>query len=267
MTGTSLDRTPLEPPQRLLREWIACALVAALARFVPLPLVDDVIQSQATRLAVTRTVRAAGHRYPVSEIEPILGGRSLGEMVRAAAVALPLKVVLYPVRKIRRVIGAVHGVPSDLATVLLLAWTVHRRLAAGALSHPDARVRRDEAAALRRAFDAVQRETDLRVITSALRDALGNARTLTTTVGEYGRRLLTRRDGEAPPEPSPDMARDIDRIEAVLRAPEIRRVVADFDARVDWRLAYGDPRSPAPKPAAPVPGDRTVTPEAADRMP
>jgi hypothetical protein len=257
MTGTSLVPVPAEPPQRLMREWIACALVAALARFVPLPLVDDVIQAQATRLSVTRTVRAAGRQYPISEIDPILGGRSVTEMVKAAAVALPLKIALYPVRKIRRFVGAVHGVPSDLATVLLLSWTVHRRLAAGGLSHPDARVRRDEAEALRRAFDAVRRETDLQVITSALRDALGNARSLTTTVGEYGRRLLSRRDGEAPPEPSAEMADDIDRIEAVLRAPEIRRIVADFDARVDWRLAYGDPRRAVP--------DRLVKPEASGR--
>ena len=47
-------------PTRLQREWVLCAIAAAASRFIPVPLVDDLVKERAVRTAVSRTWRAHG---------------------------------------------------------------------------------------------------------------------------------------------------------------------------------------------------------------
>src|SRR5687768_6501882 len=115
--------------------WAVCGIAAAAARFVPVPLLDDVIRRRAARLAVVRTLRAHGREHPSELVEalweePDATRRGLRGRLRG----VPTRLLLFPFRKYTAVFGAVRGVPNDVARVVLLARAVDRRLELGELT-------------------------------------------------------------------------------------------------------------------------------------
>ncbi|MGF1663096.1 MAG: hypothetical protein ACFCVG_11635 [Kineosporiaceae bacterium] len=232
-TATGTDRDAAGAP---VRDWIVCALVAAAARFVPVPVLDDVVADRATVEAVRRTLRAHGRTYPVDRVGPLYQGQGWAAGLLGAVTRLPLRLALYPFRKITRIVGAVHGVPADVTRVLALAHTTDRVLARGGLSSDDPQELRREAREVRAAFDAVLREMDLRLLRGVLGDALSGVRGLSEAVIAYGRdRFDSDRRSGTLDAPGP-MAEAVARVQAALRRPEVRRQVAEFDARLDARL-------------------------------
>ena len=126
--ATAVDANDDGIPDALQRDWILLALVAAASRFVPVPLLDDVVKTQANRGAVKRALTEAGSEVNISFVSALYDtGSILGFLI-----ALPLKVILYPMRKIVNVISAVHGVPTDLLETLLLGRSVYRAVKGGA---------------------------------------------------------------------------------------------------------------------------------------
>jgi hypothetical protein len=240
------------PPPRLVREWTLCAIAAAAARFVPVPLLDDQVKDRATQLAVLRTLRAHGRRYPSTAVEPLYEGAEGwgGGLLREAA-RLPVKLALYPVRKYVAVFGAVKGVPTDVMTVLLLSRSVHRSLDAGRLLGPDLagaaepsrterRALQAEALEIRRAFDLALDGMDLALLSGAISDALAQGGLATRSAVGYARRLLRRdRADEADLPAESGIEAGADRVEQALRRPELARLVAEFDAGFDAALAAG----------------------------
>lgn len=238
------------PPARLVREWTLCAVAAAASRFVPVPLLDDVVKDRATRLAVLRTLRAQGRRYPSDAVEPLYAGIEgwTSGLLRQAA-RIPGKVLLFPVRKYVAVFGAVKGVPTDVMTVLLLSRSVYRALEAGRLAGPDLPVGAEptaqqqkalqaEAAQVRRAFDAAVDGMDLALLSGAVSDALAQGGVLTRSATEYAARLLRRDRADDDDLPAPDgVDAGAERLEQTLRRPEVARLVAEFDEAFDRALA------------------------------
>ncbi|MGJ7439973.1 hypothetical protein [Aquipuribacter sp. MA13-13] len=244
MTETSTSTagpTVDEPSSALVREWTACALVRAATRFLPVPILDDAVALRATRVAVSRTLRAHGRTYPVSAVEPLWTDRRGGLLRRVTAV--PRKVLLFPVRKWTRLAGAVTGVPNDISRVLLVGRATHRRLALGELSSPDHRVLTAESGRVREAFETVVDEMDLHLLRGAVSDALDGVKDLSGAVAEYARERFgpegTERDADSgstdTPEPAPVTA-GADQVEEVLARPEVVRLLAEFDRRMDSRL-------------------------------
>ncbi|WP_336922609.1 hypothetical protein [Aquipuribacter sp. SD81] len=225
---------PASVPPTLLRDWVVCGLVAATARFVPLPVLDDALAARAVRESVRRTLRASGRTYPFERVEDLVDrpGSLLG-----AVAGLPAKVLLWPARKWVRLVGAVRGVPADLTRVLALSRTTHRVLQRGGLADDaDPAGLRREARAVRRAVDAVLDELDLRLVQAVLRDAVGGARGLSGALVDYARERFDRDRGDGGLEPGGDVDAGVDRVLAALRQPEVRRLVAELDRRVDERL-------------------------------
>lgn len=220
----------------LQTQWAVCGIAAAAARFLPVPLLDDVVRRRAARVAVVRTLRAHGRDHPAELVEalweePDAARRGLRGRLRR----VPSRLLLFPVRKYTAVFGAVRGVPNDVARVVLLARAVDRRLELGELSSPD-RVPA-EAAALRRAVDGAVEGMDLRLLTAALADGLSRSRGLTRAAigvvrGRFG--------GDEPDVEVPAggaLAEGAAQVTEVLRRPEIASLLDGFDAQVDARLA------------------------------
>lgn len=228
-----------EAPPALLREWILCAIAAAAARFVPVPLLDDAIRERATRVAVARTLRAHGRRYPSDAVEPLYGDIDSGWRSTLRYVSsVPRKVVLFPVRKYVAIFGAVRGVPTDVMNVLLLARTVHRCLARGGLLDADDRdALHDEARRIRLAHLAAIEGVDLQLLRVAVAEGLSHGRGLTGAAVAYARALLERDDEERRVTPEQPVVEGAERVEDALRRPEISQLLAELDARFDERLA------------------------------
>jgi hypothetical protein len=221
---------------RLTTSWAVCGIAAAAARFLPVPLLDDVVRQRATQLAVVRTLRAHGRTYPSERVQPLWGepaGRG-GSALRRRLRAATTRVLLFPVRKYTAVFGAVRGVPTDVMRVVLLARTVDRRLERGALTGPDGLAA--EAAALRRAVDEAIGGMDLRLLTAGLADGLSGSRGLSTAAVGFARRRLGRPDPDAALDPDAPLAEGAERVTEVLRRPEVVQLLDRFDAQVDARL-------------------------------
>jgi hypothetical protein len=227
---------PAQPSPVLVGQWAACGIAAAAARFVPVPLLDDVIRGRAVQVAVSRTLRAHGRGYPAAQLEPLWTERAVrgfGRHLRAAV----LRVALWPVRKYRAIFGAVRGVPQDIVHVLLLARTVDRRLARGELADSDPRRLGDQSRNIRRAFDEAMRGMDLRLLDAALADTLSHSRGLTSAAVAYARRWFTRPDTQPGLAPEGAVGAGTQRVTDVLGRPEIAELLDQFDARVNTALA------------------------------
>lgn len=178
----------------LLSQWAVCGIAAAAARFVPVPLLDDVIRERAVRVAVVRTLRAHGRAWPSTPLEPLWGqveGRGGGRLRRRLR-SLPRRLLLFPVRKYTAVFGAVRGVPNDVMRVVLLARSLERLLERGELVTPEALP--DRARTLRRAVDRAIDGMDLRLLTAGLADGLSQGRGLTTAAVEFARKRVGQDD-------------------------------------------------------------------------
>jgi hypothetical protein len=227
---------PSEPPALLVTQWAACGIVAAAARFVPVPMLDDVVRERAARVAVGRTLRAHGRDYPSELLEPLWGEQGRGTGMRRRLKALSMRVLLFPVRKYAAIFGAVRGVPNDVMRVLLLARTVDRRLALGELTDPDPDRLADQARSIRHAVDEAIRDMDLRLLTAALADGLSQGRELSSAAVSAARRWLSRSDPEPSLQPDGAVDEGAQRVTEILRRPEITRLLDHFDARVNAAL-------------------------------
>ncbi len=245
-TGTQAPTVP-EPSRALVREWTACALVRAATRFLPVPVLDDAVADRATRVAVSRTLRAHGRTFSPDDVEPLFGdgGRRGGLVSRTLRT-----VVLFPVRKYTKVVTAVHGVPNDVARVLLLGRATHRRLALGELVGPDPAQLAREATEVRAAFEEVVDEMDLRLLRGAISDGLGQVKDLTAAVVRSARARSTSDDAAAGPVADPTaasgpqgtptddtVAEGTEQVQQALERPEVVRLLEEFDRRMDERLA------------------------------
>jgi hypothetical protein len=220
----------------LLSQWAVCGIAAAAARFVPVPLLDDVIRQRATQVAVVQTLRAHDRNYEPELLQPLWGereGQPSGLRRRLRAVSRRL--LLFPVRKYMAVFGAVRGVPADVLRVVLLARTVDRRLDRGELTGPHGLP--EQARGLRGAVDEAIEGMDLRLLTAALGDGLSHSRGLSTAAVAFARRRLVKVEPDAALVPDGAVAEGAERVSEVLRRPEMAQLLGRFDAQVDAVLA------------------------------
>lgn len=221
----------------LVTSWAVCGIAAAAARFVPVPLLDDVVRERATQQAVVRTLRAHGSALDPDLLEPLWGEatRQRGGRLRRGLRKAGTRVLLFPVRKYTALFGSVRGVPTDLLRVVLLARTVDRLLASG--SFRDASTATQQARATRDAVDSAMSRMDLKLVTAALSDGLSGIRGLTgSAVG------LARRKGDVAGQadnPDAPVAEGAATVVEVLRRPEVQERLDRFDADVDARLRRG----------------------------
>jgi hypothetical protein len=237
----------VEPGRQLIGEWAVCGIAAAAARFIPVPLLDDAVRLRATQVAVVRTLRAQGRDYPSDAVEALYAGADAGSAGRFREAlrylrSIPRRVLLFPVRKYVALFGAVKGVPTDVMHVLLLARTVYRVLGQGRLSGSEKptgaekKALRREAVPIRIAFDQALDGMDLRLLTGALADGLSQGKGLTSAAVSYARKTFGRDDADPALDPGGEVGQGAEQVEAVLRRPEIARLLAEFDARFDARL-------------------------------
>jgi hypothetical protein len=237
-----------EPGKQLVGEWAVCGIAAAAARFIPVPLLDDAVRLRATQIAVVRTLRAADRDYPSDHVEALYAGAdagSAGKLHEALRYfrSIPRRILFFPIRKYVALFGSVKGVPTDVMRVLLLGRTVHRSLTLGRLAGPEKptdeqkKNLRGEAIRIRKAYDKALDGMDLRLLTGALADGLSQGKGLTNAAVGFARKSFSHDDENPALNPGGEIGAGADRVEEVLRRPEISRLLDEFDARVESELA------------------------------
>ena len=233
---------------RLQREWALCALAAAASRFVPVPLVDDVIAERATRTAVVRTWRAHGRPDAPDAIDVLCADtRGFWGGLAASAARLPVTLALYPIRKPVRMVMAVRGVGRDLAEVLLLARSVDRCLRADWFDTTDQGELRRQAALVRRAHEETVATADLRILEHALRAGLRQVGGLRRQAVVFARHSFGRDAPDPLQQPATDADADVEQgaaqVQAALDRPDVEGLLARLDRRFDTALGALTPAS------------------------
>lgn len=217
---------------------------------VPVPFLDDVLRARALQLLVSRTLRAHGRTYGSAKVAPLYGDtRGLVEGCAVFVVLLPIRLLLFPVRKFLAWVMAVKHLARDFAESLLLGRALDAALAAGRLPEgADASALRAEADLVRRAFENALAGIDVALLGSVLRRSLRSVAGLPRAAIAAVQRLR-RRDDAADPgaELSGAQQRAVDegtsRLRAVLDTPEIAAMLARFDAKLAENLAVLDERT------------------------
>jgi hypothetical protein len=233
---TSTSGHVADPPRQLVVEWALCGIAAAATRFIPVPVVDEVVKDRAIRYAVHRTLRAHGRTYDDDAVEELYEGvdtrrAALGRSLRS----IPRRILLFPIRKYVAIFGSVRGVPNDVMRVVLLGRTVHRAIELGRLDG-DGQPLQEDAIAVRRAYDDAIENQDLRLLRGALADGLSQGRSLTRAAVAYARTQFAK-DGSKPAmQPGGEVERSAREVESVLRRPDVVEELEKFDARIDALL-------------------------------
>ena len=113
----------------LLHHWVVAGIVSASSRFIPIPFVDDVVKDQCRRYIVSQTLAAHETELTTKDLQPFYDSGSgclagcMGTLIKA-----PLKLLLFPVRKIIAIVTSVRGVPLEVTRSVLMGRTLDRYL-------------------------------------------------------------------------------------------------------------------------------------------
>ncbi len=231
---------------------LVCGLLASAARLVPVPLLDDVLREKALQLMVSRTLRQHARKYGSKAVSPLYGdehGCLYGCMV--GLLLLPLKVLIFPVRKFWAWGMAVKNLARDLSEAVLLGRTLDRILDANRLPiGATAESLHADAARVRLAFSNATAGTDLTLIRGVLTTALRSVSGLPSAAMRALRGIRSRPD-DADPTASLSSADKATvetgaaRVSSALETPEMRVFLTRFDETFDENLRLLDERASA----------------------
>jgi hypothetical protein len=225
-----------DPPNQLVLEWALCGIAFAAARFIPVPIVDDLVRDRAWRFAVQRTLKAHHRTFDDDAVAPLAEYDEDGASGLRKILAVPRTILLFPVRKYVAIFGAVRGVPNDVMRVVLIGRTVHRTLEQGRL--PDgasADALRKDAETIRAAYEAAVKYQDFRLLRGALADGLSQGRGLTRAAVGFARDTFAR-DERPDLKPDDKVREGAEQVEAVLQRPDVVEELEQFDRRFDEKL-------------------------------
>jgi len=235
MSKTTLPDSEASP--WLVQQWILAGMVSSAARFIPIPFVDDYVRERCHRFVVSRTLAAHEKSEWLENLQPYYSSGSgfLGSVAGKAA-RLPVKLMLFPVRKAIAIATSIRGVPLEIMRTVLLARSLDRMLESGPGS-----IDSEQAKAMRQAFDQTFKRMDFRVFKAAMSDVFDGVGGLKTSAIEAAKRVAQNEDdsSEKPPEGfevEQPLQTGAERVQEVFDRPEILKLFAEFDRRYEKAL-------------------------------
>lgn len=225
--------TPIASRSRLFH-----ALLFAAGRFVPVPLLDDIVREQVALYAVTKAVEGHARSVPRAHLAPLAApadGCFAGCL--GTILMLPIKLILFPIRKVLSVFFAVRNVSRDIVEIVLLTRLVDRAIERGEIDAArSAEAQRAESLLLRQALDAALKGTNVEILSATLRAVLGPIRGIILS-GLAVLRTMRRQGQDAPPPTDPTLLESTSRLERAFDRPEVRALIESLDQKVDTELA------------------------------
>ncbi|TWU44865.1 hypothetical protein Q31b_00350 [Novipirellula aureliae] len=237
MSNPSLPDSEASP--WLVQQWILAGIVSSAARFIPIPYVDEYVRDRCRRFVVSRTL--AAHEKPewLDPLQPYYSssGGFLSSVAGKAA-RLPLKLLLFPIRKAIAIATSIRGVPLEIMRTVLLARSLDRILQSGPES-----IDSEQAKAMRQAFDQTFKRMDFRVFKAAMSDVFDGVSGLKAAAIGAARRIAQNEE-ESPEklEAEQPLRKGAERVQEVFNRPEILKLFAEFDRRYEkacyWNVSH-----------------------------
>lgn len=219
-------------------QWIIAGIISASARFIPIPFLEEVVQKRCRQFTVKTTLESHAIDLDLSTLEPYYSNPSgclagcLGMML-----SLPVKLLLFPFRKIIAVLTSFRAVPLEIMRIYLLGRTLDRYLSDGSFGQAENSLRIDDsayAARMRCAFEQSFARMDMHIVLSAMQDATGGLRQLMTAafvglkyVFERNNKLANALVAE------PTVKAEASQIQQLFSRAEMIAVFDKFDLRFD----------------------------------
>ena len=217
----------------LLHHWIVAGIVSASSRFIPIPFVDDVVRDQCRRYVVSRTLAAHETELSTKDLKPFYddGGGCLAGCMGTLAKA-PLKLLLFPVRKVVAVVTSVRGVPIEVTRTVLLGRTLDRYLREQkVVATPEHMAR------MRTAFQESFNRMDFRFVRAATADALSGISGWKNGAMKSAKAVAGPKDAEKDGlDATENVEKGASKVEEVMQRPETLSLFAEFDRRFDESL-------------------------------
>ncbi|GAA5505834.1 hypothetical protein [Novipirellula caenicola] len=214
----------------LTHQWVVAGLVSSTARFIPIPFVDDLVRDQCRRFVVSRTLAAHDRSDLLGELKPYYSNNGgclpgcLGLLAKA-----PLKLLLFPLRKIVAMVTSIRGVPLEIMRTVLLGRTLDRYL-----KRDDMTLNSELAARMRLAFEETFAHMDFRVLHAAMIDALASVSGWKSAAIAVATRVAGKEEvEETEMQSNPKVDDGAERLEEVLDRPETLELFSEFDRRFD----------------------------------
>ena len=217
----------------LLHHWVVAGIVSASSRFIPIPFVDDVVRDQCRRYVVSRTLAAHDTELTTKDLKPFYdgGGGCLSGCV-GMIVKAPLKLILFPIRKVVAVVTSVRGVPLEVTRTVLLGRTLDRYL-----SEQKAVASPEHLAKMNKAFEESFKRMDFHIVRAAIGDALSGVSGWKSGAKKSAKAVAGPKDAEEDGlNATEDVEAGADKVEEALQQPEMLSLFAEFDQRFDETL-------------------------------
>ncbi|QDV23621.1 hypothetical protein [Aureliella helgolandensis] len=226
----SKSNSEAKPSGWLMHQWVVAGIVSSAARFIPVPFVDGYVQSQCRRYVVRRTLAAHERPELLRELTPYFddGSGCLAGCV-GSIVKVPLKLLLFPIRKIISIVTSIRGVPLEIVRTVLLGRTLDRYLRNGPVAINDLSAKH-----MRTAFDAAFARMDFHVVQAAMADALSSVGGWKSAAIKCAKSLANGNESAEPQiESEPKVDDGATNVQQVLDRPETLELFAKFDQRFD----------------------------------
>ncbi|EMI53303.1 hypothetical protein [Rhodopirellula sallentina] len=219
----------------LTHQWVVAGIVSASSRFIPVPFIDDLVREQCRRFVVSRTLHANEPTENVSleTLRPYYSSSDgcltgcLGTLAKA-----PLKIILFPIRKVVAVVTSVRGVPLEIVKMVLLGRTLNRQL-----RDSPKKINNAYAMRMRMAFEDSFSGMDFRMVKAAMNDALSHVSGWKSSAMETARQAVARQDEAREPINAPkEVETGAQKVQEVLDRPEFADLFTEFDKRFDQRM-------------------------------
>lgn len=221
----------------VMRTRAALALGFVLARYVPVPFLDDVLRERVARVVVARAAASLGHALEKDEVARLAASSEGCLGCLGAVLWAPLRLLFYPVAVL---LGLRHA-SRDLVEVFALGRTIERVVSDGRYplaATPEARLA--YARDVRVSFDRARRGLDLHAVAGLLSVSLGPLRRIAPFAFRMSRRLW-HGDDDATTESS--ASAPASRLAAALEDPRMKALLAEIDRRFDEALLAERARS------------------------
>lgn len=233
------DGTGVSPWLR--HHWAVAGIVAASSIFIPVPFVDEYVQRNCRRFAVRRTLAAHGMGNEIEAFEPYFDGSGgLLSNFRSFVLKLPLKLILFPIRKPLNLIRSVHDAPLEIVRTILLARELHRALSEREAISPHDQppaIEPEQVLDFRRAFDKAFSRIDLHVLQAATRDVYSASTRLLSAV-VWAARWRSPNDEDLVADLEANSTFDVAarKVESAMERPAMLDLFREFDGRFDRAL-------------------------------
>jgi hypothetical protein len=232
-------------------QWIIAGIISASARFIPIPFLDEIVQNRCRRYAVKTAIDSHTVDLQLSSLKPYYSNPSgcftgcLGMMLK-----MPIKLLLFPFRKIILVVTSVRGVPLEIMRVYLLGRTLDRYLSDGRLGQSENSLRIDDkayAARMGSAFEQSFSRMDMHVVLAAMKDATGGFTELGSAALVGLKSVFDRSNKSARAfVAEPEVKAEASRIQESFSQAEMVALFEHFDRRMDDAL-HGDSLDQSPQ--------------------